>query len=161
MNTPWKTTLTYSGRIRSPADNFIIKARTFGSNTQATISHNFGSHVMLINLLANVLRGKISYFRKTMTKKKHTQKTLNWIPQNLHTGSIFDISRKMKKPWKIKPHYRSEGRRQGTCGVFWGLHNTICALVFQESISPLWFPIWKFTKTWKFYNPWLRALFVF
>ena len=26
------------------------------------------------------------------------------------------------------PHYRSEGRRQGSCGVFWGLYNTICAL---------------------------------
>ena len=29
---------------------------------------------------------------------------------------------------RTSPHYRSEGRRQGSCGVFLGLCNTICAL---------------------------------
>ena len=30
---------------------------------------------------------------------------------------------------KITPHYRSEGRRQGSNGVFWGLYDTTFTLL--------------------------------
>ena len=32
----------------------------------------------------------------------------------------------------IKPHYRSEGPRQGSCGVFWALYDTICEVTVCE-----------------------------
>ena len=41
---------------------------------------------------------------------------------------LFATSQFFTVTEKIKPHYCSEGRRQGSSGVFRGLYNTICAL---------------------------------
>ena len=48
-------------------------------------------------------------------------------PSSIVYGS-FMFLRYIQVTPEIKPHYRSEGRRQGSCGVFWGLYNTISAL---------------------------------
>ena len=32
---------------------------------------------------------------------------------------------------RIKPHYRSEGPRQGSCGVFWGIFHTIETTIYE------------------------------
>ena len=34
-----------------------------------------------------------------------------------------------RKHLEITPHYPSEGRRQGSCAIFWGLYYTIYALI--------------------------------
>ena len=59
-------------------------------------------------------------------------------PRVEHTSHCAEISTKttlqnqtklrLRQVQAITPHYRSGGRRQGSCGFFWGLCDTICAL---------------------------------
>ena len=57
---------------------------------------------------------------QVMSKQKldhHCQQDID--DNELKTNIVYTV---------IKPHYRSEGRRQGSSGVFRGLYNTICAV---------------------------------